>query len=139
MPECRGVRTDQLILRLIEKMEQAEHGRQALTDALWARLPIYVMEYARDPSGTLLSLDVQPQTRNPFRCTHIYAFVGAGQTGTLTLGRFVFPLPADITTIPDLSILLMFIDRRNLTVTGGAVNTAVLLSGEQVPTYGKAR
>lgn len=124
---------DELIMRLVA----SQNGRQAVADALWARIPAYVEEFGYVESGA--SVIAVPQTKVLERITFILAVVPSGTTASLILGqRIVIPLVSGINNISPCSILLQPSDPRSLQLNGGATGTlALLLTGEQAPPFGK--
>jgi hypothetical protein len=135
MPEPKGLRhTQTKEEELIQLLTTIEHGRQALVDALQARTPVYVEEF-----GVLQNSGVRvvaaAQTRNLERISYVLAIIPAGQTGTLVLGNVTIPLPAGVTQLMNCCLLLEPSEVRSLTSTSGA--PTLLLTGEQVPLYGK--
>ncbi len=122
--------------QVVRELTLLEHGRQALTDALWARLPAYVQEDNYAASAT--QLNVQPQSSMLVRITFIFCWVPSGATGTLTLGRLQIPVDQGANQLQGCSILLSGSDPRQLNVSQAGI-CAVLLTGEQVPEIGTLR
>lgn len=124
---------DDRIAEVIEKLDRIEAGRQALVNALWAQIPAEIAEYAYVATGT--SVTTTPQVTELVRVTAVIASVPAGTTGTLTLGHLVLPVPAGLSVVGHLRLLVDASATRTLTVkTKGAI--ALVVCGEVAPTRG---
>lgn len=120
---------------VLRELTALEHGRQALVDGLWARIPAYVTEYAY--SADAAQLPIPAQMSMLVRITKVYAWVPSGQTGVLTLGSYNFPLPQGQSHF-DTSVLLSGSDPRQITASASGTLMA-LLTGEQAPEIGTLR
>jgi hypothetical protein len=110
--------------------------RQTLTDHLWASIPVTVVENAYQAAMAPGDLDVTAQTGGYEKITSIITAVATGATGLVTLGSVKIPVPAGTTYLGPISIVLATQDVRRLTTAGGTGDTALVLCGEQLPTYG---
>lgn len=122
--------------KVIDALAALEHGRQQLTDALWASIPRTVKETAWSPSAT--SVSVRPQTAGLEKITSIYTWVppGAGDGGILQLGNDeMIPVPTGPWNILDVAYLLEPGAVRTLNC-GVAGYLYLGLYGEQLPQFG---
>lgn len=110
-----------------------EHGRQAILDRLWSEIPADIDE--RDWLASATSLTVAPQSTGLVKITSVIATIPTDQTGTLILGDWQMPLPAGVTVLPFVGMLLTASDLRQLTSTGAGA-LSLRLMGVQLPTRG---
>lgn len=119
--------------QVLELLMGLEHGRQGLLDRLWAELTANVDERAWLGSATVLQ--VAPQATGLVKITSVIATIPTDQTGTLVLGDWQMPLPAGVTVLPFVGILLNASDLRQLTSTGAGA-LSLRLMGHVLPTRG---
>lgn len=128
-----GERKAEVIEDVLERLALLEHGRQALVDSLWARIPSYVVEAGYGAAVT--SLVVNPQTTKLERINAVVAALPSGATGLLQLGDVVIPLGQGITNLGGVGFLLSTTSTRSLTSTVSGP-LALVLFGEILPTDG---
>lgn len=117
-------RNSEILEAVLKRLDRLPEGlRQSLADHLWADMASTTFERLFQPSGTLINL--QPQTNMPRRVTAILTFCGGNQTGFLTLGRDIIPVPAGSFFFDTVAIPLEFSDVCSLTIgtPGGSTGT----------------
>lgn len=128
-----GEKKAEVIEDVLERLVLLEHGRQALVDSLWARIPSYVVEAGYQAAVT--SLTVNPQTTKLERINAVIASLPSGATGLLQLGDVIVPLGQGITNMGGVGFLLNTTSTRSLTSTVSGP-LALVLFGEVLPTDG---
>lgn len=128
-----------LLQAILDRLATMPDGlRQALTDQKWAEIPFSVTEAAYNPAQAAgAPLLVKSQAGVLELITSVTACVPAGATGIVQLGSIVLYVPAGVTTLAPVNILLATSDTRSLTVSS-AGPTSLLLTGSQMPTFGTA-
>lgn len=123
---------------LVEILTQLDSGRQSLADAQWAKLPLYEREFRFDGSGAGTTLQTQASTRNVLYVRKVVAITPSASTSvTLQLAEVTLPLSGGLQAF-DVDVTLNPSDVRRLTWAPAGVG-ALLITGEQLPTYGKLR
>jgi hypothetical protein len=111
--------------------------RQIVIDAMWARIPSTVNEFAYVANAAAATaININRQTDQLELIDTIVAICGTGGA-TLKLGNFLqIPLVAGVNNLgPGLHIILGPSDVRSITPAQQA-NTFVMLCGQQLPTTG---
>lgn len=129
-PTSTGAERDPFLQELLAALQDLGNGtRQAVADALWAKLPTVYWESAYNPAAT--QVFPTPRQENLVTVTTIVASVPSGATGLVQLSDVVIPVPQGLSVIPfgeGGGIQLSRADTRSLTATlSGPV--ALVLAG----------
>ncbi len=124
---------DEAIRHIYETLDRLTTGRQAMVDALWARIPVEITEHRY--VATAKTVATAPVTTQLVKVTSVVATLPTGATGTLQLGDLVIPLGQGVTNLIGLRVFLHQSDTRLLQSTK-AGPVSLTLSGEVAPTIG---
>lgn len=111
--------------------------RQTLDDSLWQSIAEdnYESNYSA-ALATGVPLYCNPKTSNIFRVEAFVCVIPAGATGVLQLGDATIPISAGGKSQNGLRLQLAQSDIRAVTIAGNSGPTSLLLTGQQLPTYG---
>lgn len=118
---------------LARSVMEMHSGLSRLVDVQRRQFPVIVNESGYDASGSNKTLTLRAQSRNRVKITALVVNSSAS-AATVVLGSVTIPVPAGLTNLHGLSILLDYEDVRTLTATS-AGTLQMLLCGEDLMNY----
>lgn len=126
---------DEAIRHVYETLDKLETGRQALVDALWARIPVEITEHRY--LATAASVATDPVTTQLIKVTAVVVTLPAAATGLLQLGDVTIPVGEGVTNLIGLRVFLHQSDIR-LAQSTKAGPISLTIAAEIAPTIGTA-